>query len=85
MVVLPDVTQVQDAALVAQKILDALNRPFQIRNHELHITASIGISAFPLNANDTESLLKQADAAMYLSKKKGKNTYRFYTSAATEL
>lgn len=79
-VALPDITQEQDAAIVAQKILDALNRPFQIENHELHITASIGISSFPLNANDTERLLKQADVAMYLSKKKGKNTYHFYKS-----
>ncbi|MBI2470459.1 MAG: diguanylate cyclase [Planctomycetes bacterium] len=78
-VVLPDITQAQDASVVAQKIMDALRRPFQIENHELHITASIGISIFPLNSNDTEGLLRQADAAMYLSKK-GKNNYHFYKS-----
>jgi diguanylate cyclase (GGDEF)-like protein/PAS domain S-box-containing protein len=78
MIILPDLVQPQDAALVAQKILAILDQPFQIDKYEFRTTASIGISLFPLNANDPESLIKQADIAMYLSKKKGKNTYHFY-------
>jgi len=78
MVILPGLVQPQDAALVAQKILAILDQPFQIEKYEFHTTASIGISLFPLYANDPESLIKQADIAMYLSKKKGKNTYHFY-------
>ncbi len=80
MVILPELAQPQDAALIAQKILAILSEPFQIENHALQTTASIGISLFPLNADDPESLIKQADIAMYLSKKKGKNTYHFYKS-----
>lgn len=78
MIVIPDLTQAKDATIFTQKILDVLYQPFHIEKHELHITASIGISIFPINANDSESLFKQADIAMYLSKKKGKNTYQIY-------
>lgn len=79
-VVLSDLAEMQDATVVAQKILDALQRSFRIEDHEFHTTASLGISLFPLNANDAESLNKQADIAMYHSKQKGKNTYHFYKS-----
>ncbi len=78
MIILPGLVQPQDAALVAQKILAVLDQPLQIEKYEFRTTVSIGISLFPLNANDPESLIKQADIAMYLSKKKGKNTYHFY-------
>ena len=77
-VILPDLVHAQDAAIVAQKILDALQRPFHVENRELHTTASIGISVYPLNANGTKNLIKQADIAMYSAKRQGKNTYRFY-------
>lgn len=78
LIVIPDLAQVEDAVLFAQKILEVLCRPFYIEGHELHITASMGISIFPLNTNSSEYLFKQADIAMYLSKKKGKNTYQLY-------
>ena len=77
-VILPDLVHAQDAAIVAQKTLDALQRPFHVEDRELHTTASIGISAYPLNANNTKNLIKQADIAMYSAKRQGKNTYRFY-------
>lgn len=77
-IVIPDLAQTEDAALFAQKILDAFRLPFLIEKHELHTTASIGITIFPLYANDSESLLKQADVALYLSKANGKNTYQSY-------
>ena len=79
-VVLYDLAHVQDAATIAQKFLDALYQPFQLEGHEVNITTSIGISLYPLNAEETENLVKKADIAMYLSKKQGKNTYRFYKS-----
>lgn len=79
-VVLYDLVHVEDAATVAQKFLDALYQPFQIEGHEVNITTSIGISFYPLDADDTENLVKKADIAMYLSKEHGKNTYRFYKS-----
>ncbi len=78
MVILPDFAQSQSAVVVTQKILSTLEQPFLIDGNELHTTASAGISVFPDNTNDAESLIKQADIAMYLSKKNGKNTYYFY-------
>ncbi|MDO8142898.1 MAG: diguanylate cyclase [Candidatus Brocadiales bacterium] len=78
MVILPGLVQPQSAVVVTQKILGTLDQPFLIDGLELHTTASVGISLFPDNANDAESLMKQADIAMYLAKKNGKNTYYFY-------
>ncbi|HHT9136539.1 MAG TPA: diguanylate cyclase domain-containing protein [Candidatus Wunengus sp. YC60] len=78
MVILPGLVQPQSAVVVTQKILGTLDQPFLIDGLELHTTASVGISIFPDNANDAESLMKQADIAMYLAKKNGKNTYYFY-------
>lgn len=82
-IVIPDLAQTEDAALFAQKILEAFRLPFLIEKHELHTTASIGITIFPLYANDSESLFKQADVALYLSKAKGKNTYQIYKPGVT--
>lgn len=79
-VILHDLVHVEDAAPVAQKFLDALCQPFRLEGHEVNITTSIGISFYPLDADDTESLVKKADIAMYLSKEQGKNAYRFYKS-----
>ncbi|MBI2471295.1 MAG: diguanylate cyclase [Planctomycetes bacterium] len=80
MVILPGLAQTQSAVVVSRKILSALDQPFLIEGRKLHTTASVGISVFPDNANDAENLIKQADIAMYLAKKKGKNTYYFYKS-----
>lgn len=77
-IVLPDLAQVHDAALVAQKILDALRQPFHINSHEIHTTASMGISIYPFNTDDPDTLIKQADIAMYVSKEKGRNTCHFH-------
>lgn len=79
-VILHDLVHVDDAATVARKFLDALCQPFHLEGREVNITTSIGISFYPLDADDTESLVKKADIAMYLSKEKSKNTYHFYRS-----
>jgi|GEM_PF-1111116 len=78
MVIINGHIQEQDISLVAQKILDVLNNPFQIEGHEIRTTASIGVSIYPLNSDSPEGLIKLADIAMYASKKEGKNTYHFY-------
>lgn len=80
MIILHEIMQIQDAALIAQKILRTLYQPFQFNGHEIYTSASIGISLYPQDANDTEGLIKHADIAMYLSKEYGKNKYRFYKS-----
>ncbi len=77
-IILPEITYAVNAAIVTNKILDTLCKPFQLEGHEIHTTASIGISLYPLDADTTEDLIKNADIAMYLSKECGKNTYRFF-------
>ena len=68
-----------DASLVATKILNALQTEFNIDGKEIFISASIGISIFPKDCNDVDSLIKAADIAMYQVKNKGKNNYCFYS------
>ena len=79
-VVLADLARQEDAALVAQKIVDGLSAPFQVSGHEVLLTASVGIASFPADGDDAESLLGAADAAMYRAKQSGRNTYQFFTS-----
>lgn len=79
-IILPDLVHALNTIIVASKIIDALNQPFRLEGHEIHTTTSIGISLYPLDADDKEDLVKKADIAMYLSKARGKNTYRFYKS-----
>ena len=66
-----------DAAVVAQRILGILARPFVIEGQTLSIGASIGISVYPADGHDSATLLKSADAAMYAAKDAGRNTFRF--------
>ncbi len=63
---------------IANKILEALNQPYQLNKHKYHITSSIGIVVFNNHQVTTEELLKQADIAMYQAKKAGRNTMRFF-------
>lgn len=78
---LPLVTGANDAALIAQKVINILDKPFIVDNHELHVSASIGISLYPDNGNDAESLMRAADTALYHAKEKGRSNYQFFTSA----
>jgi diguanylate cyclase (GGDEF)-like protein/PAS domain S-box-containing protein len=78
-VVLADMTHPDDAAVVAQKVLEALARPFDLGGNEAHVTASIGIAAFPGDGDDAETLLKNADMAMYRAKESARNSYCFFT------
>lgn len=79
-IVLPEIAHPINAAIVANKILNALSKPFWLDGHEIHTSISIGISLYPLDAEEAETLVKNADIAMYQSKEQGKNTYRFYKS-----
>ncbi len=79
-ILLDDVATEQDVGMVAQKVLDALAAPFNIENQGLYITASIGVSLFPGDGEDSGALLKNADVAMYRAKELGKNTYQFYSA-----
>lgn len=65
----------------AKKLIESLEEPFIIKTYELYITASIGISIFPNDGEDTETLIKHADSALYKAKEKGKNTYQIFISS----
>jgi diguanylate cyclase (GGDEF)-like protein/PAS domain S-box-containing protein len=78
-IVLADLTRPEDAAVVAQKLIEALVGPVDVRGHEVFVTASIGIALFPTDGNDAEALLAAADAAMYRAKQAGRNSFQFYT------
>lgn len=80
-VLLPGVTQVDSAVEVAERILKALRRTWVLGGHEFHVTASIGITVYPTDGDDPETLLRNADIAMYRAKEEGGNSYQFYTPA----
>lgn len=81
MVLIPGIHQPEDAAKVADKILQSVRPSFQFERHELHITTSIGISLYPHDGEDAETLFKNADVALYRAKDQGRNTYQLYTPA----
>lgn len=81
MILLSGVKAVEDAAKVAEKILYAIRPSFMIDGHELHITTSIGISLYPYDGQDTDTLVKNADIALYRAKEYGRNNYQLYTAA----
>ena len=78
-VTLEGLQHAEDAAQVASKIIKALGRPFEIAGHTLNTSCSIGITIFPLDADDDRTLMKNADTAMYHAKEKGRNNYQFFS------
>ncbi|HEB66993.1 MAG TPA: EAL domain-containing protein, partial [Gammaproteobacteria bacterium] len=78
-ILLDDVDNENSIAAVAQKLLQTLSEPFHVNSHELFITASIGIAIFPHDGDDPDTLLRNADVAMYRAKELGKNNYQFYS------
>lgn len=78
-VVLDDITDTAYPSVVAQKIIDELSKPIKLKNEMGYIGSSIGITIFPDDAEDMDSLIKNADMAMYAVKEAGKNTFRYFT------
>ncbi|HEX9182075.1 MAG TPA: PAS domain S-box protein, partial [Burkholderiales bacterium] len=79
-VVLADLARPDDASIVAQKVLEALARPFELAGNEAYVTASVGIAVYPADGEDAETLLKSADMAMYRAKESARNSYCFFTA-----
>jgi diguanylate cyclase (GGDEF)-like protein/PAS domain S-box-containing protein len=79
-VMIENFTAPKDAIAVAQKVLVSLARPFFVDGQEFLMSASIGISTFPDDGKDAETLLKNADIAMYRAKDQGRNNYQFYSA-----
>ena len=84
LIVLPDLGEGESVAQVAEDILKRLGEPFAIEGQELFTTLSIGVAVYPEDGEDFESLLKNADTAMYKAKEEGRNTYRFFAESMNQ-
>ena len=80
-VILPDITDPQDAVRVARRLLEAFRQPLRLGSQEVFVTTSVGVAIYPFDGADTEELLKSADVAMYHAKELGRNTYQLYSSS----
>jgi diguanylate cyclase (GGDEF)-like protein len=74
----------KDASVVARRVLSALSLPFHLDGHEIFATASIGIAVSPMDGDDVDTLLANADTAMYCAKDRGRNNHQFYSTAMNE-
>jgi diguanylate cyclase (GGDEF)-like protein/PAS domain S-box-containing protein len=83
LVLLPHLASSDDAPPMAEKLLASLVTPFLVDGHELFVTASIGVALFPGDGRDPETLLRNADTAMYFAKESGRNNYQLCTRALT--
>ncbi|MBA7680581.1 putative signaling protein [subsurface metagenome] len=84
LLLLPETTRTEDIDVVAQKILAAFRKPFLLDNHEVNTTTSIGISIYPSDGKEADTLIKNADIAMYRVKRYGRNNYQYYTTIMEE-
>jgi diguanylate cyclase (GGDEF)-like protein len=80
-VLLSEVEHPEDAAITAKRMLQAVAEAYSIGQHDLHVTASIGVSVYPDDGLDAESLIKNADTAMYQAKENGPQSYQFFKPA----
>jgi diguanylate cyclase (GGDEF)-like protein/PAS domain S-box-containing protein len=78
-ILLSGVRDVPDAAVAAERIMEAMTAEFVVQGHSFNVSCSIGISIFPVHGVDSEALIKNADAAMYCAKDSGRNNFRFFT------
>jgi diguanylate cyclase (GGDEF)-like protein/PAS domain S-box-containing protein len=83
-VVLPEIQTSADAAGVARRVLDAVQEPFSVDRHALAVGVSIGITLFPGDGEDVETLLRNADVAMYEAKERGRNNYQFFSQSISD-
>jgi diguanylate cyclase (GGDEF)-like protein/PAS domain S-box-containing protein len=79
-ILLPELTQPEDATVIAEKVIEELRRPLNVAGHEIRATASIGVALYPADGEDPDTLLKHADIAMYHVKAAGKNSYAFFST-----
>ena len=78
MLLLPEMTRAEDAVETAQRVLDSIAEPLTVSDHEIQATASIGITLYPTDGGDFETLMKNADIAMCRAKKQGRNKYQYF-------
>lgn len=82
-ILLPHLKQADEPATIAQRILDSLVQPFRLNQQEIYLKSSIGIAVYPQDGEDAETLIKNADSALYRTKEQGRNHYQFYNSHMT--
>ncbi|HSV29660.1 MAG TPA: EAL domain-containing protein [Candidatus Omnitrophota bacterium] len=80
-VLLPELDHVEDVAKLAERVITHVKQPFLVDGHELYVTTSIGIAVYPDDGTSHETLVKNADTAMYRAKDLGRNSYQLYTPA----
>ncbi len=82
-ILLEQIGDSENTAVAVEKIMKVFDEPFRLDEHQISITASIGISLYPMNGEDASTLLRHADTAMYRAKNEGRNSYQFYTREMT--
>jgi diguanylate cyclase (GGDEF)-like protein len=80
-VLLSEMEESEDAAITARRLLQAVAQVHTVDQHDLHVTTSIGVSVYPDDGGDAETLIKNADTAMYQAKENGRQSYQFFTAA----
>jgi diguanylate cyclase (GGDEF)-like protein len=82
-VILPDLANIEDAGILARRLIDELQAPMQIAKHSLVVTPSVGIAIFPTDGTSADALLRNADLAMYFAKRRGPGTYAYFDPQMT--
>jgi diguanylate cyclase (GGDEF)-like protein len=82
-ILLPYIKNVEEVAKLAERLLREIKQPFEVGEHKLYIKSSLGIAIYPQDGEDPETLLKNADAALYRGKEQGRDRYQFYSSTMT--
>jgi len=80
LILLPEIKKIENSTMLARKVVDAFQNPFVIDGHKINITTSVGIAIYPENSEDADTLVKNADIAMYKAKDLGRNNYQRYTA-----
>jgi diguanylate cyclase (GGDEF)-like protein len=83
-VLLSEIAAPEDAAAVAERVLESLSHPMRLAAHDVTVTPSIGIAVFPQDGEDVETLLRNADLAMYFAKRSGRNLFQYYAPSMNE-
>lgn len=83
-IIIPEFNHCDDVTHVADKLIETLSRPYNVKGHNVQVSASMGIAAYPCDAGDRTTLINMADTAMYAAKRNGKNRFMYYANTSAE-